>query len=91
MKQEEAKGGYSYGIDTLIGVMLCMNAKRKSSKSKTVYSVYVCLHTHVNVGGARWPRVHFGVRSRKLSNVGQSLDGCPKIFNSSFFVFRKAR
>jgi hypothetical protein len=24
--------------------------------------------------------VCFGVRSRKLSNVGQSLDGCPKIY-----------
>jgi hypothetical protein len=24
--------------------------------------------------------VHFGVRSRQLSNVGQSLDGCTKIY-----------
>jgi hypothetical protein len=34
--------------------------------------------------------VHFSMRSRKISNVGQSLDGGPKII-SSFSVLRKAR
>jgi hypothetical protein len=33
------------------------------------------------IRGARWPRsARFGVRSRKLSNIGQSLDGRPKTY-----------
>jgi hypothetical protein len=29
--------------------------------------------------------VRFGVRSRKLSNIGQLLDGCPKIYYLKLF------
>jgi hypothetical protein len=43
---------------------------------------YIIYHSKTIIWGARWPpSVRFDVRSRKLSNVGQSLDGWPKIYN----------